>query len=448
MAFGGGTWVEQNKILPGAYINFMSMSRASDALSARGVAALPLPLSWGPEGEVFEVTEEEFQRHSMRILGFPHRAPEMLPLREVFRNARTLLLYRLSGTTAAATCQVSGTALATARYGGSRGNSLMLVISASVDNPSTFDVKTFMSGDLVDTQTGVASAADLQNNAFVTFHTEATLALTAGTSFEGGSDGTVSGSAYRAALDALESYAFNTLGCVSADDDTKRLFVQYTRRMRDEVGAKFQLVGHQIPDADFEGVISVENTVTGFPKNVPGLDKQGLVYFTLGLQAGCEVNRSCTNRRYTGELFVDTKYTQRQLEDGISGGKFLYHNAGGSVRVLYDINTLVTLTDNKGALFQSNQTIRVCDQIANDAALMFNTRYLGIIPNDAGGRMSLWNDICKLILELERIRAVENFETSTLTVEPGETKKAVLCTLDGLNIVNAMGQLYMAVIIQ
>jgi len=447
MAFGGGTWLTQNKVLPGTFINFTSVSRASATLSDRGVAALPLPLSWGPEGEVFEVTSGDFQRNSLNILGYPFDAPAMLPLRELYRNAKTAFLYRLTGQTTKAICTVSGAAFATALYGGSRGNALRLVITANVDNTEAFDVSTYMDDVLVDAQIGVTDGANLQANAFCTFNAGATLAYTAGAPFTGGGDGTMSGTAHQNALDKLEPFAFNTLGCVAVDDTTKGLYVQYNRRMRDEIGSKFQLVGYRIPGADFEGVISVENLVTGYPVDVPGLGEQGLVYFTLGMQAGCEVNRSCTNRRYNGELTVDTNYTQKQLEEGIKAGKFMYHMAGGAVRVLDDINTLLTLSDTKGAIFQSNQTIRVCDQIANDTAVLFNTRYIGTVPNDASGRMSLWNDICKLIQELERIRAVEDFDTKTLTVEQGDTKKAVLATINGLNIVNAMAQLYMAVII-
>ena len=223
--------------------------------------------------------------------------------------------------------------------------------------------------------------------------------------------------------------------------------IQYTKRMRDEVGAKFQLVGHKIPNADYEGVISVENDVSGYPDGVLGMGAFGLVYWMTGAEAGCEVNRSCTNKQYDGELTVNTDYTQKQLEDAIKGGKLILHNANGVVRILDDINTLLTLTDTKGEVFQANQTIRVCDQIANDTAVLFNTRYLGVVPNDASGRMSLWADICKLIQELERLRAVEDFDTSTLTVEQGDTKKAVVATLQNLNIVNAMAQLYMSVII-
>ena len=54
MALGGGTYLVQNKLLPGAYINFVSASRASATLSDRGTATFPLSLDWGPEGEVLQ----------------------------------------------------------------------------------------------------------------------------------------------------------------------------------------------------------------------------------------------------------------------------------------------------------------------------------------------------------------------------------------------------------
>ena len=106
-------------------------------------------------------------------------------------------------------------------------------------------------------------------------------------------------------------------------------------------------------------------------------------------------------------------------------------------RVLEDINTLLTLSDTKAEVFQSNQTIRVCDQIDNDTAVLFNTRYVGTVPNDASGRASLWGDVVKLIQELEKIRAVENFDPDTVTCEQGDKKKAVLLTINGLNIIKA-----------
>lgn len=93
------------------------------------------------------------------------------------------------------------------------------------------------------------------------------------------------------------------------------------------------------------------------------------------------------------------------------------------------------------------QTHRVLDQIANDIATLFNTRYLGKIPNDADGRMSLWNDIVAHHKALQDIRAIENFNSEDVTVEAGETKRSIVVS-DAITIVNAMAQLYMTVVVQ
>lgn len=57
-------------------------------------------------------------------------------------------------------------------------------------------------------------------------------------------------------------------------------------------------------------------------------------------------------------------------------------------------------------------------------------------------------DTIKLISQLKDIRAVENFDPEIVTCEQGDSKKAVLCIINGLNVINAMSQLYMSVIIQ
>lgn len=146
-------------------------------------------------------------------------------------------------------------------------------------------------------------------------------------------------------------------------------------------------------------------------------------------------------------ITVDVDYTQAELESAIKAGRLMFHSVNGDVRILEDINSLITVSDAKGEVFASNQTVRVCDQIANDMAVLFNTRYLGVVPNDAAGRVALWNDICKLHQELESIRAIEDFNPDSVTVEQGSTKKSVICTVQDLTVVNAMSQLYMSVVI-
>ena len=67
MALGGGTFLVQNKILPGAYINFISVANANATLSDRGIATIPLEMNWGAENEVITVELADFQKNSQKI---------------------------------------------------------------------------------------------------------------------------------------------------------------------------------------------------------------------------------------------------------------------------------------------------------------------------------------------------------------------------------------------
>ena len=433
MALGGGTFATQNKTLPGAYINFVSLAAASATLSDRGIATMPLELDWGVEGEVFEVTNADFQKNSMKIFGYPYDHDKMKGLRDLFKNITTLFAYRLndSGVKAANT-------YATAKFGGVRGNNLKVVIQKSVDDESMFDVKTVLDSTVVDIQT-VAKADDLVANDFVTWKT-ASLTVTAGVALEGGTNGTVEGSAHQTYLDKIESYSFNALGVVTTEDTIKSLYVNFCKRLRDEVGAKFKAVIYD-KAADFEGVINVKNKVTD-----TGVSEASLVYWVTGVEAGCAVNKSNLNKVYDGEFTVDVDYTQAQLITAIKSGEFTLHKVGSDVRVLEDINSLVTTSDTKGDIFKDNQTIRVIDQIANDIAVLFNTKYLGVVPNDEAGRISLWADIVKHHEQLQDIRAIEGFSDEDITVAQGDNKKSVVVT-DAVTVVNAMAKLYMTVTI-
>lgn len=431
MALGGGTFVTQNKDLPGAYINFISAASANAALSERGIATMPLDLDWGVDGEVFEVTNGDFQKNSMEIFGYEYTNDKLKGLRDLFLNTKTLYAYKLTSGGAKAAND-----FATALYTGVRGNDIKITIQENADDASLFDVKTVVGTTVVDEQT-VAKAADLVANKFVTWK-DAKLTVTAATPLSGGSNGAVDGAAYQAYLDKIESYTYNTMGVVVTDETTKTLFASFVKRLRDEMGIKFQLVLYN-KAADYYGTINVKNKVTD-----EGWSEASLVYWVTGVSAGCEVNRSNQNKVYNGEFTVDTNYTQNQLAAAIKAGEFTLHKVGSDVRVLEDINSMVTTSDTQGDIFKDNQTIRVIDQIANDIAVLFNTKYLGVVPNDNAGRTSLWSDIVKHHQQLNDIRAIEDFADSDVSVAQGNTKKSVVVT-DAVTVVNAMGKLYMTV---
>lgn len=433
MALGGGTFVTQNKILPGAYINFVSAAKASATLSDRGIAAMAFELDWGIDGEVFEVTNGDFQKDSMKIFGYDYTHEKLKGLRDLFKNVKTLYAYKLNSAGAKA-----ANTFATAKFGGVRGNALKVIIQKNADDATKFDVKTILDTSVVDTQT-VATAKELQNNTFMVWKTDATLAVTVSTPLTGGTNGeAVTTADYQAFLNKIEAYSFNAIGVVSETAAINQLFSAYGKRLRDEMGVKFQTVTFANA-ADYEGTVNVKNETAD-----EVFSKASLVYWVTGVIAACEVNKSNLNKKYDGEFMVKADFTQAQLENAIKAGEFTLHKVGADLRVLQDINSLVTISDTKGDVFKDNQTIRVIDQIANDLAVLFKNKYLGNVPNDAAGRISLWSDVVKHHEQLQNIRAIENFKDTDVQVTQGDSKKAVVVS-DLVTVVNAMAQLYMTV---
>ena len=433
MALGGGTFVTQNKILPGAYINFVSAAKASATLSDRGIAAMAFELDWGIDGEVFEVTNGDFQKDSMKIFGYDYTHEKLKGLRDLFKNVKTLYAYKLNsaGVKAANT-------YATAKFGGLRGNDLKVIIQKNTDDATKFDVKTLLDTSVLDTQT-VGTAKELKDNAFVVWKKDATLAVTVSTPLTGGTNGeAVTTADYQTFLNKIESYSFNAIGVVSETAAINQLFSAYGKRLRDEMGVKFQTVTFANA-ADYEGTVNVKNETAD-----EACSKASLVYWVTGVIAACEVNKSNLNKKYDGEFTVKADFTQAQLENAIKAGEFTLHKVGADMRVLQDINSLVTISDTKGDVFKDNQTIRVIDQIANDLAVLFKNKYLGNVPNDAAGRISLWSDVVKHHEQLQNIRAIEDFKDTDVQVAQGDNKKAVIVS-DLVTVVNAMAQLYMTV---
>lgn len=136
-----GTFTIQNKVRPGVYINFESNPQALGTLGERGIATLPLMLSWGEPNKIISIEAGE---DTFSMLGYSVIDPRLLLIKEALKRAKTLLLYRLNvGTKAAVTIE---NLTATAKWGGIRGNDISLVIQENIDDDTKFDVATLVNG--------------------------------------------------------------------------------------------------------------------------------------------------------------------------------------------------------------------------------------------------------------------------------------------------------------
>lgn len=399
----------QNKVLPGAYINFVSRPRAMGSLGERGVVCVGMELDWGREG-MTDIAAAEGRTNCRELFGYTYLSEEMKDLRELFAHAKEVKLYRLNGGEKARMTQDGLTV--TAKYPGKRGNDICIKIAENVDESDCWDVETYLDAEVVDAQT-VTRIEDLRENAFVEFGGTGGLTAAAGIYLTGGTTAAATGSAYTAFLEAAEKEDFNALAYNGADEKTKKLFVNFTKRMREEEGVKFVTVLHDYPAADHEGVISVGTAAE-------------LVYWTAGASAGAEVNESLTNAAYDGEYEVDARLKKSDYIKGIRKGQLLFYEEDGTLRVLRDINSFTSFAAAKNSDFSSNRVVRVLDSIANDVANIFSKYYLGKQSNNANGRNLLKAEILAYHEELMKLEAIEGFTADDITVEKGTEKQDVV----------------------
>ena len=428
MALGGGKFTSMTKKLPGAYINVTAEAVYNSALE-NGIVALPFCLNWGPDAACIELTASEWAARCWDILGYGPDSSELLPIREIFTaGASKVILYNLN-----CGAKASGT-YATAKYKGTRGNSIKIKIAANVDDNTKYDVTTIVDNMDQDVQT-VAAASALKSNAWVDFNTTATLATQAATALSGGANGTQ----HTAALAALEQKYFNVLICDSTDSSTVNLYTAYTVRMRDSLGKDYQLVVYN-KAADYEGTINVATAVSD-----TGAANSAMVYWVGGKCAACPLGRSLTNVRYDGEYTPVCTETQAQLEAALDAGKFVFHQVGDDIRILMDINSLVTFTEEKSEMMAKNEIVRVTDYLNNEIAALFDTRYIGNVINSEIGRGHLKQDIESIQDRLVQAGVID-YNTADVTVALGPDKGDVVIT-DLITVNAAMVRLYMTIAI-
>lgn len=95
MAYGGGTWTVQNKILPGSYINFISVGTAN-TFNERGYgAAVPANLKYVKFLEM-EITKEDFYNKCKEYFNVKATDYSLWWVREFFVKGKSLVIVPIT----------------------------------------------------------------------------------------------------------------------------------------------------------------------------------------------------------------------------------------------------------------------------------------------------------------------------------------------------------------
>lgn len=437
MALGGGTFTNYDKRMPGAYINFVSGPKSQNVVLERGIVAVALELDWGEENDVVRISADSIenteQNEGLYTIGYPYTSEFVKPLREIFKSAEQVLLYRLNGGGEKATC-----AYATARYSGIRGNAIQIVVQKNIDNDEIYEVSTYMDSTRIDMQQ-VTKTSELEDNSLVVFNKESSLELTAGTSLTGGSNGTTTGASHQEFLKKLENKHFNVLVTASTDLEVQRLYSSFTRRMRDTLGKKFQTVLFRYA-GDYEGIINVVNEISS-----DMLPESALVYWVAGAQAGVALEGTVENIVYDGELNIICDETQEELADGADSGKFLFHMVDDEIRAFKDVNSLTSLSINKNSEFQYNKVIRVIDAIATEVMGIFSESYIAS-DNTDDNRNALREDIVEIVSEKLALGAITSFDENSLTISQGSDRESAIVEME-IGVSSPLRKLYLTCVV-
>ncbi len=249
------------------------------------------------------------------------------------------------------------------------------------------------------------------------------------------------------ALAVLKTVQFNTL-CYPYDSEpetasaNKTAITAWIKAMREDEGIKCQavLANHV---ANSEGIINVTQGVV--LSDGTTLTAAETTAWVAGATAGASITTSNTGMKYVGAVDVVPRKTKSEMETAVKAGEFIFKvDSAQNVTAVYDINSLTTVTTEKGKMLTKNRVIRTIDNIANDIATIFESNYVGKVNNNADGRALLKAALVDYFNTLQNMSAIQNFEADDITVATGIDSDAVVVSA-AVQPVDSVEKIYITV---
>ena len=439
----GGIWYSQNKLRPGAYINFAKEGEEINVNSSRGIVAVGLELDWGAEGELINLSTQDMKDgNSLAKVGLMTSDENAKILNLILTNATLAKIYRLNTGGNKATGTIGTNLTATAKYAGTFGNKIAILVTE--DENEVFEVNTYADGYLVDTQR-VTKIADLVENDFVTFSGSGDLEETAVSQLlTSGTNGTVAAkTAYEAMFELLKMTKWQVIPICNNSESINPLITDFIKRMRNNEGKYVQAVVANLDGADYEGII---NNVNGAVINGKTITAEEFTAYVAGMTAGASATESNTGRIIEGATSIIGQLDNDEIISGLKTGKFILSaNQDGAIKVEQDINSLHNYGDDLSYDFTKNRVIRTLDEIGSSIQSIWENTYLGKVTNNDDGRNLFKSSITTYLQDLQNIGAIQNFGGSTdVDVEAGNNIDSVIATIR-VQPLDAMEFLYLTV---
>ena len=351
---------------PGVYVNVKSRKNQNATVGQTGTVLIPFVThNYGPIGQLIRVSADspdDFYESLGYAVGDVSNE-NMILVREALKNAANVIVYIIkTGTQATGT---GGGLTATAKYGGTRGNSLSFAVTANATETTKFDITVSLDGEVVSQHKLIADidGAIAIDDPWVDFSAageEATLAAVAGVNLSGATAATAANSDVTGFLDSIENVGFDVILFPSIVADLQTAFVEKVKYLNETVGKNIiGVVANKA--ADYYGIINVTNSVKtsdGISLTVPQA-----AAWVAGATAAASCTDSLTWKPYDGAVEVINVKGYEAGETANKSGEFFFSYNDGVVIVDDDINSLVNVGDDQDESYKNNRVIRTISEI-------------------------------------------------------------------------------------
>ncbi len=441
---GGNFDINTPKIRPGSYMNFQAKKTYAPTMSSRGIVVVPLVgYDWGPSGTFIELDSGSPDAEIAKIGRSIYADNDQVQLvRLAFENAIKVWVYIIAGGTKAKV--VKDAVTITAKYAGKRGNDITVSSTANVDGG--FDISLYLSGELMETFTGVATVEELKEaeSQYVDFSGEGELKAFAGAVLEGGQAAENANSSFTAFLDAVEKVKCNTVLIPVSEESLTAAAASKVKYLRTKVGKTVQFVFAGYAGDD----IGIINVVNSFRLDDIDLSVVSGAAWIAGATAAASKTQSNTYKVVRNATAVVGELTNEQAEEAIKAGQMFFSVSDdtGEVIVEYDINSLVHPSDKQDDSYKKNRVIRVFDSFVDDLRTT-------IKPNQFDNGPKGWEKMLQLgkllLKQYEDDDAIKNVDLDAdFTIDQSRSKGDATYFNVGLQPIDSSEKLYYSICTQ
>jgi Phage tail sheath protein. len=458
-----GTWTTQNKRRPGAYINTVGASQPkADTSLGRTLLVSDVTLNWGSKGIIELNSNSDFKA----LLGEPLNTPELGALRETLKGALTVLFLNNNDGDKAKIANDALPWIFTAKYPGTKGNDIHVSVVKDPNDATRITVSTIYGTEVVDQQViRTTTASGLKSNEYIDVvnisdtvpgvddkpSTNKLDSLANSTTYDLAGGTTKPVEITDLLNDVLETAQFNVVTAAGFEpkNNIHQLIATAVQRLRDEEGYKVRAV---VPvyeggyDYNYEGVSVVANGVV--LQDGTQIDTTTAAGYFAGISSATDSSKSLTYSEYPGAVSTNPSLNNESTIKALNDGLIVFTaKRGGRVVIEQDINSLTTFSDKKPKDFSKNRIIRTLDQIATESEEAFEDMFIGKVNNDSTGRDLFKANRVSYMSNLMKAGIIADFDSSDLTVEPGNDKDSILVNV-AVTPVDSMEKLYMTIVVE